>query len=136
MALNIFKPKRKRGEPDDDLQVAIAGIEKFAPRMYLQEREMYYYNYRQINKYLGPLRDLLIYISGRPKKEAHENLFVQGHFKMLKHFYDVNDKLSLKEATLDNSLIIRLLQLFKMFYGEGSFTKTEIEAYLKNIRET
>ena len=65
MSWNIFKlrSQRKGYGPDDDLQAVINRIEQFAPRRYREQREMYYYNYRQINTYLKPLLALLIYIS-------------------------------------------------------------------------
>ncbi|HUU41454.1 MAG TPA: hypothetical protein VMW42_10985 [Desulfatiglandales bacterium] len=48
MIWNTLRIKKKRYGPDD-LQHAIDRIEKFAPKRYLLEREMYYYNYGQIN---------------------------------------------------------------------------------------
>ena len=116
MGWDIFRVKKKRDEPDDDIQIAIRAIEKFAPKKYLQEREMYYYHYRQMSKYLKPLLSLLIYISDRAEKKRNEEVFVQGLFIKLKDFYDVNDQLSMKGATQDYSLKIKLLKLLKIFY--------------------
>lgn len=135
MGWNIFRAKKKRDEPDDDLQIVIKAIEKFAPKKHLQEREMCYYNYRQMRKYLKPLLPLLIYISERVGKKENEEVFIQGLFRNLKNFYDVNDKLSIKEATEDNSLKIKLLEIYKIFYDDNTLTRAKIEDYLKNIEE-
>ena len=72
MGWDIFRVKKKRDEPDDDIQIAIKAIEKFAPKKYLQEREMYYYHYRQMSKYLKPLLALLVYVSHTDKKRKNE----------------------------------------------------------------
>ncbi|MBW2106076.1 MAG: hypothetical protein B6I32_00695 [Desulfobacterium sp. 4572_20] len=133
MGWDIFRVKKKRDEPDDDIQIAIKAIEKFAPKKYLQEREMYYYHYRQMSKYLKPLLALLVYVSHTDKKRKNEEVFIQGLFSKLKDFYDVNDQLSIKEATQDYSLKIKLRKLLKIFYDDTSLTGTDIEGYLKKI---
>jgi hypothetical protein len=96
---------------------------------------MCYYHYRQIRKYLKLLLPLLIYISERAEKKRNEEIFVQGLFIKLKDFYDVNDKLSIKEAIQDYSLKIKLLKLLKIFYDDNTLTRAKIEDYLKNIEE-
>ena len=131
MGWDIFRVKKKRDEPDDDIQIAIKAIEKFAPKKYLQEREMYYYHYRQMSKYLKPLLALLVYVSHTDKKRKNEEVFIQGLFSKLKDFYDVNDQLSIKEATQDYSLKIKLRKLLKIFYDDTSLTGADIEGYLK-----
>jgi len=133
MGWDIFRVKKKKDEPDDDIQIAIKAIEKFAPKKHLQEREMYYYHYRQMIKYLKPLLTLLIYLSDTDKKKENEEIFVQGLFIKLKDFYDINDQLSIKEATQDYSLKIKLLKLLKIFYDDTSLTGADIEGYLKQI---
>ncbi len=137
MVWDIFRVKRrkKRDGPEDDLQMAINSIEKLAPKRHLQEREMYYYNYRQIKKYLKPLLPLLIYISKKPGKEENEEIFVQDLFRKLKSFYDVNDRLSIKEALQDNGFKIKLLEIFKIFYNDNIPTRAKIENYLKAMGE-
>jgi len=137
MGWDIFrvKKRKKRDEPDDDLQIVIKAIEKFASKKHLREREMCYYHYRQIRKYLKPLLPLLIYISERVGKKENEEVFIQGIFIKLKDFYDVNDKLSMKEATQDHSLKIKLLEIYKIFYDDNTLTRAKIEDYLKNIEE-
>ena len=133
MGWDIFRVKKKRDEPDDDIQIAIKAIEKFAPKKYLQDREMYYYHYRQMSKYLKPLLALLVYVSHTDKKRKNEEVFIQGLFSKLKDFYDVNDQLSIKEATQDYSLKIKLRKLLKIFYDDTSLTGADIESYLKKI---
>ena len=133
MVWDIFRVKRrkKRDGPEDDLQMAINSIERFAPKRYVQEREIYYYNYGQIGRYLKPLLPLLIYISEKAGKEENEEIFVQDLFRKLKSFYDINDRLSIKEALQDNGLKIKLFEIFKIFYNDNTPTRARIEDYLK-----
>jgi len=133
MGWDIFRVKKKKDEPDDDIQIAIKAIEKFAPKKHLQEREMYYYHYRQMIKYLKPLLALLIYVSDTAKKKENEEVFIQDLFIKLKDFYDVSDRLSIKEAIQDHSLKIKLRKLLKIFYDDMSLTGTDIEVYLTKI---
>jgi len=130
MGWDIFRVKKKRYGSDDDIQVAIKAIEKFAPKKYLQERELYYYHYRQMGKYLKPLLALLIYVSDRAEKKRNEEVFIQGLFIKLKDFYDVNDQLSIKEATQDYSLKIKLRKLLKIFYDDTSSTAGQISRFI------
>ena len=131
MGWDIFRVKKKQYGSDDDIQIAIKTIEKFAPKKYLQEREMYYYHYRQIGKYLKPLLALLIYVSDTAKKKENKEVFIQGLFLKLKEFYDVNDQVSIKKAIQDYSLKIKLLKLLKIFYDDTSLSGADIEGYLK-----
>ena len=133
MGWNIFKVKKKQDGPDDDIQIAIKAIEKFAPKKYLQEREMYYYHYRQVGKYIKPLLALLIHVSETAKKMENEEVFVQDLFVKLKNFYDINDELSIKEAIQDYSLKIKLRKLLKIFYDDTSLTGADIEGSLTKL---
>ena len=135
MGWEIFNAKRRRKivEPDDVFHLPIESIERFAPKRFLEEREMYYYNYGQIPKYRKPLLSLLIQLSEKTGIDENEELSVQTLFRKLKDFYDVNDKISLKEAIKDYSLKIKLLQLHKIFYDDTTLTGTKVEAYLKKI---
>jgi len=136
MVWDIFRVKRRKksGGPEDDLQMVINTIERFAPKRHLQEREMYYYNYRQMRSYLKPLLPLLIYISERARKEDNEEIFVQGLLRKLKSFYDINDKLSIKEALEDKSLKIKLLEIFNIFYHDNTLTMAKIKEYLGKMK--
>jgi hypothetical protein len=135
MGWDIFKP-RARGrtvDPDDEFYLSIRNIETFAPKQHLEEREMYYYNYRQVAKYRKPLLSLLEQISERAGRGENVEVSVQTLFRKLKDFYDVNDKLSINEAIADYSLKVKLLKLFKMFYDDTTLTGTEVENYLKRL---
>ena len=135
MGWDIFRANKrsKSVEPDDDFHLPIESIERFAPKRFLGEREMCYYNYRQTPKYRKPLLSLLIQISEKTGIEENQELSVQTLFRKLKDFYDVNDKLSLKEAIKDYSLKIKLLQLHKIFYDGTTLSGTKVEDYLKKI---
>lgn len=135
MGWDVFKAKRRRRrvEPDDDFHLPIENIEKFAPKRFLEEREMYYYNYSQIPKYRKPLLSLLIQLSEKTGIDENKELSVQTLFQKLKDFYDVNDKISLKKAVEDYGLKIKLLQLHKIFYCDTTLTGTKVEDYLKKI---
>jgi hypothetical protein len=135
MGWNIFRVKKRDEiyEADDDIQITIRAIEKFAPKKYLEEREMYYYHYRQITKYFKPLLSLLIYVSDKAKKKENEEIFIQGLFMKLKDFYDVNDQLSIKGAIQDHNLKIKLHELLKIFYDDTSISGTDIEFYLTKL---
>ena len=137
MSWNIFRLRSKsRGyEPDDDFQVVINRIEKFAPRRYREQREMYYYHYRQINRYLKPLLALLVYISEEAAKRKEQEVFIQELFGKLKDFYDVSDTLSMKEAVGDYSLKVKLLKLLKIFYNDATLTGAELDGYLEKVKD-
>jgi len=137
MSWNILRLRaQRRGcEPDDELQVVINCIEKFAPRRYLEEREMYYYHYRQINKYLKPLLALLVYISEQADQGNDREVLVQGLFAKLKDFYDINDTLSIEQARGDFSLKVKLLKLLKIFYNDTALAGEELDGYLERIED-
>jgi len=77
---------------------------------------------------------LLTYISERARKEDNEEIFVQGLLRKLKSFYDINDKLSIKEALEDKSLKIKLLEIFNIFYHDNTLTRAKIEEYLGKMK--
>jgi hypothetical protein len=133
MGWDIFRLKKKKEESEDDIQLTIKAIEKFAPKKHLQEREMYYYHYRQMIRYFKPLLALLISVSDTDKKKENEEAFIQGLFIKLKDFYDVNDQLSIKEAIQDYSLKIKLRKLLKIFYDDTSLSGADIESYLTKL---
>jgi hypothetical protein len=127
----IFRAAKKT-TPKDGIDIIIDEIEKFAPKMYLLEREMYYYHYRQLRPYVKPLVSLLTYISeGKIKNEDYDE-FEENLFLKLKNFYDVNDKLSIEEALNDNGLTRKYMELFKIFYNDGSKTISNILECFKN----
>lgn len=130
MKWNIFRATR-RNEPKDEVQIIIDKIEKFAPKRYLSEREMYYYHYRQVRQYLKPLISLLMYISEGTMKKENDGEFEGNLFSKLKNFYDINDKLSFEEALRDNSLMVKFIDLFRIFYNDTTRTMANILEYLK-----
>ena len=130
MKWNIFRATR-RNEPKDEVQIIIDKIEKFAPKRYLSEREMYYYHYRQVRQYLKPLISLLMYISEGTMKKENDGEFEENLFAKLKNFYDINDKLSFEEALRDNSLMVKFIELFKIFYNDTTKTMANILEYFK-----
>jgi hypothetical protein len=138
MSWNILKlrTQRKGHGPDDDLQVVINRIEKFAPKQHLGEREMYYYHYRQINKYFKPLLALLVDISEQAERGNDRAALVQGLFVKLKDFYDIHDTLSMKQAVGDYSLKVKLLTLLKIFYNDTTLAGGELDNYLERIAGT
>ncbi len=137
MNWNIFRVRgqSKGRERDDELQTVINRIEKFAPRRYLEERGMYYYHYRQINKYVKPLLALLVYISEEAGERKDQEVFFRELFEKLKDFYDVRDTLSMKEAVSDYSLKVKLLKLLKIFYNDATLTGAELDSYLEKIED-
>jgi hypothetical protein len=131
MKWTIFRATKKT-TPKDGIDIIIDEIEKFAPKMYLPEREMYYYHYRQLRQYVKPLVSLLTDISeGKIKNEDYDE-FEENLFLKLKNFYDINDKLSIEEALNDNSLTRKYMELFKIFYNDGSKTISNILECFKN----
>ena len=135
MNWNIFglRTKDKGHGPDDELQAVINHIERFAPRQYHERREMYYYHYRQINQYLKPLLALLAYISEQADRREDQEVFIQELFAKLKDFYDIRDKLSMKEAVGDYSLKVKLFELLKIFYNDTTLTSAKLDSYLETM---
>jgi len=99
------------------LDMLIKRIEKFAPRRYRAEREMYYYNYRIMGRYVEPLIALLERVSEIKRLHDEEAVFSREVFFRLKDFYDLKDRLSLEEALQDYNLYRRYVDLFMFFYG-------------------
>lgn len=125
MKWTIFRATKKT-VPKEGIDIIIDKIEKSAPKMYLPEREMYYYHYRQLRQYVKPLVSLLTYISeGKTKNEDYDE-FEENLFLKLKNFYDVNDRLSIKESLNDTGLTRKYIELFKIFYNDGNKTISNI----------
>jgi hypothetical protein len=134
MKFDIFsgRKKEKTGTLRDDIEKQIKGIERFAPKQYRSEREMYYYNYQMMDLYLKPLFALLGIIlegKGRVAKEG-ESVFAGRLFFKLKDFYDPKGKLTLEEAIQDLNLKRKLQQVFVIFYNRKEFSAGELEKSL------
>lgn len=121
----IFRTAKKDAQKDE-IDIIIDKIEGFAPKRYFSEREMYYYNYRQLHQYVKPLISLLTYISKGKIKDDNYDEFEENLFLRLKNFYDVNDRLSIEESLKDSSLARKYIELFKIFYNDADMTMSNI----------
>jgi hypothetical protein len=137
MKWDIFsgRKKEKTGTLRDDIEEQIKGIERFAPRQYRSEREMYYYNYQMMDLYLIPLFALLesILEGKRRAKELEESALTGQLFVKLKDFYDPRGKLTLQEAVQDIGLKRKLQQLFVIFYNRKEMSIVELDKSLAQL---
>ncbi len=133
MILDIFSGRRrqKRIDKKDATYEAIQIIERFAPREYGSEREVYYYNYRMLGPYLKPLLALLDILSQRERLRHDRPAFARDLFLRLKDFYDPKDRLSMAEAAKDSGLLLRFRDLFLFFYGLREVPAEEMAEWLK-----
>ena len=99
----LFNPKRpkKRRHERDEVDSLIDKIERFAPRRYQPDRQTYYYNYRMMEAYRGPLIALLQTLSRQERLQMDPHGLTQEVFWKLKAFYDPKEKLSKEEAGQD-----------------------------------
>jgi len=72
-----------------------------------------------------------MYISEGTMKKENDGEFEGNLFSKLKNFYDINDKLSFEEALRDNSLMVKFIDLFRIFYNDTTRTMANILEYLK-----
>lgn len=137
MALNIFSGRRrqKRIDKKEPAYEAIQIIERFAPREYSSEREVYYYNYSMLGPYLRPLLALLDILSQRERLRDDRPAFARDLFLRLKDFYDPKDRLSLAEAIRDGNLVKRFRELFLFFYNIKDLPVEDMEEWLKDISQ-
>jgi hypothetical protein len=124
------RKKERRRHRKDEIDEMIDIIEKFAPRKYRSERDVFYYNYKIMPPYLKSLFSLLQVISQRERLNEDQVVFARELFLKLKGFYDLKEKLSLVEAIQDGSLIRRFRELFLFFYDKKDFSAQEIEGWL------
>jgi hypothetical protein len=136
VSMNIFSPRKrvkKRDKDKDSFDRLIDVIERFAPREHLCEREAYYYNYKMMDAYKGPLLSLLEVTSRidlyRNDPDGHSRRI----FAELKSFYDVRDKLSMEEALRDVGLLRRFRDLLTYFYGSKNLSAEDIRDLLKGV---
>lgn len=129
--MGLFTRKRPPdGSSDIRLDLLIKKIEKFAPRQYRAEREMYYYNYGILKKYVNPLIALLEKISQFKRLRDEEVVFSQELFLCLKNFYDLKQRLSLEQALEEYNLYRRYVDLFTFFYGRKGPDISELRSWL------
>ena len=136
--LDIFlnRKRKRRGLPKDEFDLLIDDIEKFAPDKYQSEREIHYYNYKMIPQYVRPLKSLLSHISKRMTVEINRKALIVEMFLKLKDFYDARQTLTLKEAYMDLSLKIKLIDLLKYFFDLKDISLTDLEEWLSEFDKT
>jgi len=126
---NLRKPKK--GKEDDPIGDVVESIERFAPRQYCAERELYFYNYKIMRQYLKPLSKLLETLKQKDRLENEPAVFAREVFFQLKEFYDPMDRLSRSEAMQDRGMIEKFKEIFRFFYNRKEVSEKEIHAWLK-----
>ncbi|HKI50161.1 MAG TPA: hypothetical protein VKA69_12590 [Desulfobacteria bacterium] len=137
MNWNIFSPVKrvpKRGKEKDSFHVFINVIEAFAPKKYLSQREIFYYNYKMMASCRKSLLALLEVLSNHQCLKTEPGEHGRALFLQLKNFYDPKDTLSLKEALADKNLNRKFRDLFIFFYGREKLSLEEIEGWLKPLK--
>ncbi len=127
--------RKKKVEPQDEIDRLAAVIEQFAPRDHRPARESFYYNYKSIGLYFKPLAALLRIIAERKQAGSDGRAFGTQMFLRLKEFYDPRGKLSEEEALADPGLRKKYAELFRFFYGEEGIPIPiqEVRAGLKGL---
>lgn len=137
MKWDIFSSKKQsqKRTTEEEIDGLIKIIEKFAPRKYRKERDLFYYNYRILERYIGPLRELLKTIAqkDRLKKDCH--LFARDLFLRLKDFYDLSDRLLVNEALEDRNLLRKFQDLFVFFYEKRGYSFGDLKKVLNKTGE-
>jgi len=108
---------KKKGHEKDAMDLVIEEIEKFAPRKYRPDRDLYYYNYRSIGSYLKPLMTLLEAVVEWNQFDHDREELLHRLFVALKDFYDPRGRLSMSEALEDMALMRKLADLFLFFFN-------------------
>ena len=129
--MGLFSKKRPPVNASDmRLDLLIKKIEKFAPRRYRSEREMFYYNYKILAQYVEPLIALLETVSEFRRLREEEAVFSRELFFCLKDFYDIKGRLSLEQALEDYNLYRRYVDLFMFFYGRKGPGISELKRWV------
>ncbi|MFO7987840.1 MAG: hypothetical protein R6U38_18415 [Desulfatiglandaceae bacterium] len=134
--MDIFSPVKKikkRGKPKDEFDSLTARIDKFAPREHQGDREVYYYNYRMMAQYRGPLLALLETVAQTSRHKADPDAHARELFVKLKAFYDIKDRLCMAEAVEDINLKRRFRDLFRLFYGQKNIDGETLRDWLTKI---
>jgi len=131
---DIFINRRteKKGLQDDPIGDVVEIIEKFAPKGYRSERDMFFYNYKIMQPYPRPLLAFLQTVSQRDRHNSDPAAFKREVFVKLKDFYDPRDRLSPAEAIEDKGLIKKFREAFLFFYDIKDLSQEDIEELLKN----
>jgi hypothetical protein len=128
-----WRRKGERKGEKDEFDFVIERIERFAPKKYVSERRMFYYNYKMLPLYGKPLMHLLDVISRGGEKGAHLEALTRELFYGLKGFYDPKDRLPLSAAMGDNELMRRYADLFVIFFGMGKPSREDVRGWLLDV---
>jgi len=133
--IRLFKGgKQKARKANDDTDPSIPVIEKFAPREYRKQRELFFYNYRMLSLYRKPLTALLETLCQIKRLDTDPVGFRREIFLRLKAFYDPRDRLSLEEAKRDAGLKRKLKDIFLFFYGKRAVSSGEIDEWIEELQ--
>ncbi len=133
--LSTLMRPRKKTKPEDRFEWLVHTIEQSAPKEHARERETHYYNYRMVARYRKPLEGLLEAISGCSQSHSNPDRTAELFFK-LKAFYDINDRLNMKEAMNDRNLVKKFSQLFLLFYNVREKSAESIRSRMIKGMET
>ena len=136
MNWNIFSPVKRikrKGKAKDGFDELIDIIETFAPRAFLREREVFYYNYKMMSSCKKSLLTLLETVSRVKRLKTDPDDHACELFLKLKNFYDPREKLSLAQALADRNLSRRFEHLFVFFYGRQNLSHEEIMGWLDRL---
>ena len=135
MKWDIFAGARRprKIREDDPIGEVVEIIEKFAPKGYRSERDMFFYNYKTMQPYLKPLLVFLQTISQKNRLEDDPIAFSREVFSKLKDFYDPRDRLSLVEALEDTGLIKKFREVFLFFYEKRDLPVEDLKELIKDI---
>lgn len=135
MKWDIFAGARRprKIREDDPIGEVVEIIEKFAPKGYRSERDMFFYNYKIMQPYLKPLLVFLQTISQKNRLEDDQVAFSREVFLKLKDFYDPRDRLSLVEAVEDTGLIKKFREVFLFFYEKRDLPVEDLKELIKDI---
>ena len=135
MKWDIFAGARRprKIREDDPIGEVVEIIEKFAPKGYRSERDMFFYNYKIMQPYLKPLLVFLQTISQKNRLEDDQVAFSREVFLKLKDFYDPRDRLSLVEAVEDTGLIKKFREVSLFFYEKRDLPVEDLKELIKDI---
>ena len=135
MKWDIFGKRRKKTKTleDDPVGEVVEVIEKFAPKGYRSERDMFFYNYKIMQPYPKPLLAFLETVCQKERLQSEPDIFRREIFVKLKDFYDPRDRLSREEAVKDRELIKKFREVFLFFYDEKDLTSEDVRELLKEI---
>ena len=133
MTWDIFGRRKKKTKAleDDPVAEIVEVIEKFAPKGYRSERDMFFYNYKIMQPYPKPLLALLETLCRKDRLESEPDVFRREVFVKLKDFYDPRDRLSRTEAVKDTGLIRKFREVFLFFYDEKELSSEDVQDLLK-----